>query len=132
MVQVREAIWKRRVGWWTRNRDYVLFQLRELGGVFTAAYGLILLGLLVNERAGPDAYASYVAFLQTPWMLVVQGILLALILVHAITWFFLIGRTQQVMSKARRPWQTVFVGNLVVFALASAGVALLIFGWRFF
>ncbi len=132
MVQVREAVWRRRAGWWTRNRDYLLFQLRELGGALTAVYGIILLGLLINERAGPGAYAAYLAFLQTPLMLVVQGLLLAFILVHAVTWFFLIGRTQQVMSKARRPWQTVFVGNLVIFAVVSAGVAFLIFGWRFF
>lgn len=129
MVEVREAVWRQRAGWWTHNRRYLLFMLREAGGSLSAVYGLILLGLLVESNAGPTAYANYLAFLQTPLMLIVQAVLLAFILVHAVTWFYLIGKSQAVMSSYRAPpWTRVFALMIVVFLAASVGVLYLVFG----
>ena len=44
--------WKRRAGWWLWIRRYVSFQLRELGGVVSAIYGLMFLNMLQQLRAG--------------------------------------------------------------------------------
>ncbi len=129
MVEVREARWRRRGGWWTHNRRYLLFMLREAGGSLSAVYGIILLGLLVEFSQGASAYANYVAFLQTPAMLVVQAIILAFVLVHALTWFYLIGKSQAVMSANRAPpWTRVFGLMIVVFLAASVGVLYIVFG----
>jgi fumarate reductase subunit C len=129
MVEVREAVWKRRGGWWTHNGRYMLFMLREAGGSLCAVYGILLLGLLITYNQGASSYASYLAFLQTPAMLVVQGIILALVLVHAFTWFYLIGKSQAVMSANRAPaWTRIFGLMIVVFLGASAGVLFVVFG----
>lgn len=129
MVEVREAAWKRKGGWWLHNRRYVLFMSREAGGSLCAVYGLILLGLLVMYNQGAAAYANYLAFLQTPAMLIVQAIILFFVLVHAITWFYLIGKSQQAMSAYRAPpWTRIFGLMIVVFLGASAGVLYIIFG----
>ena len=129
MVEVREATWKRRGGWWTHNRRYLLFMLREAGGSLSAVYGVILLGLLVTYNQGASAYASYLSFLQTPAMLVVQAIILFLVLVHAFTWFYLIGKSQAVMSANRAPaWTRIFSLMIVIFLVASAGVLYVVFG----
>ena len=111
------------------NGHYLLFMLRELGGALTAVYGVILLGLLVSFDQGAASYANYLAFLQTPAMLVVQAVLLAFILVHAYTWFLLIGKSQAVMSSYRAPeWTRIVVLMVVVFLAASVGVLFLVFG----
>lgn len=129
MVEVREAIWKRRRGWWMGNEHYVLFMLREAGGALTAVYGLVLLGLLISFDQGPAPYANYLAFLQTPLMVAAQAVLLAFILVHAFTWFYLIGKSQAVMSSNRAPpWTRIFVLMLVIFVAASGGVLFVVFG----
>lgn len=129
MVEVREAIWKRHAGWWARNRRYTLFMLREAGGSLSAVYGILLLGLLIMYNRGPSAYANYLAFLETPAMLVVQGIILLLVLVHAITWFYLIGKSQAAMSAYRAPgWTRVFGLMLVIFLGASVAVLYVVFG----
>jgi len=128
MVQVREAAWKRPAGWWLRHRDYLLFQLRETGGVLTAVYGVLLLALLARYHAGPDAYEAYVALLQSPPVLALTAVLFVFVMVHAITWFALIGKAQRVMSRRPKPWAVVFVGNLVIFVLASGAVLYLVFG----
>ncbi len=129
MVEVREAVWKRRGGWWAHNGRYALFMLREAGGSLSAVYGIILLGLLIEYNQGPSAYANYIAFLETPAMLVVQGVILAFVLVHAITWFYLIGKSQAAMSAYRAPaWTRIFGLMIVVFLAASAGVLFVVFG----
>ncbi len=129
MVEVREAVWKRRAGWWTHNRRYVLFMLREAGGSLSAAYGILLLGLLITFNQGASAYANYLAFLQTPAMLVVQAVILFFVLAHAITWFYLIGKSQAAMSAYRAPgWTRIFGLMIVVFLVASVGVLYVVFG----
>ncbi len=129
MVEVREAVWHRKGGWWVHNGRYTLFMLREAGGSLSALYGLILLGLLVMYSQGATAYANYVAFLETPAMLVVQAVILFFVLVHAITWFYLIGKSQAAMSAYRAPpWTRVFALMIVVFLAASAGVLFVVFG----
>ncbi len=129
MVEVREAVWKRRGGWWTHNGRYALFMFREAGGSLSAVYGIILLGLLIEYNQGPSAYANYITFLETPAMLVLQGVILAFVLIHAITWFYLIGKSQAAMSAYRAPaWTRIFGLMIVVFLAASAGVLFVVFG----
>src|SRR5207247_8559893 len=55
----REYAWKRRPGWWLRNRRYLMFQLREAGGVMCTLYGLVLLNMLVQLRAAECAYTAF-------------------------------------------------------------------------
>ncbi len=129
MVEVREAVWRRRGGWWTHNRRYLLFMLREAGGSLSAVYGIILLGLLITFNQGASAYANYLAFLETPAMLVLQAVILAFVLIHAFTWFYLIGKSQAAMSAYRAPsWTRIFGLMIVVFLGASAGVLYIVFG----
>jgi fumarate reductase subunit C len=129
LVEVREAAWRRRAGWWAHNRRYLLFMLREAGGSLSAVYGILLLGLLIMYNMGAASYANYLAFLQTPAMLVVQGIILVFVLIHAITWFYLIGKSQAAMSAYRAPpWTRIFGLMIVIFLAASAGVLFLVFG----
>ena len=129
MVEVREAVWKRHGGWWTHNRRYLNFMLRETGGSLSAVYGIILLGLLITYNQGASAYANYVAFLETPAMLVIQAVILFFVLAHAFTWFYLIGKSQAAMSAYRAPeWTRIFGIMIVVFLVASVAVLYVVFG----
>jgi len=129
MVEVREAVWRRRAGWWTRDKRYLLFMLREIGGSLTTVYGIILLGLLITFDMGQASYDNYLAFLETPAMLVIEAVILAFVLIHAFTWFYLIGKSQAVMSAYRAPdWTRVFGLMLVIFVAASVGVLFFVFG----
>ena len=129
MPQPRLYPWKRPAGWWLRNPRYLVFQIRELGGVAAAAYGLILLYMLRRFSQGESAYDGFLALMATPGMLVVTGVLFVLVLVHAVTWFMLIGKAQPVQfTKEPIPWQKAFAASLAVWALVSVAVVYLIFG----
>ena len=129
MATASELGWHRRAGWWARNRRYVLFMLREFGGSLSAVYGIVLLFLLIEFHAGRDSYDGYLQLIQSPPVLILTAITLAFVVVHAITWFYLIGKSQPVMSSYRSPSAgKIFVLMLVVFGLASLGVLFVIFG----
>ena len=129
MAGTHESVWKRRAGWWFHNRRYALFMFREIGGSLSAVYAIALLFLLVEFNAGKAAYDSYVALLQSPLVLILTGIALFFILLHAFTWFYLIGKSQPVMSRYRSPsWDRIFVLMLVLFALISVAVLYVVFG----
>jgi len=121
--------WKRPVGWWLRNPRYLLFQLREVGGFVSGLFGLLLLYMLVQYHAGPEAYAGFFAMLASPLMLVVVAVLFGFVLVHAFTWFFLLGKAQPVRftKKPLRPG-TVFAINVVLWVLVSGAVLFIVFG----
>jgi len=121
--------WKRPAGWWLRNPRYFLFQMREVGGVFAALYALVLLWQLREFSQGELAYATFLAFMGTPGMFVVNAVMFAFVLVHAVTWFMLIGKAQPVaLTKKPIPWERAFAGNLVLWAVVSAAVLYIVFG----
>ena len=121
--------WKRPAGWWLRNRRFLGFQLRELGGVVSALYGLVLLYMLRKMNAGEASYTSFVNMLRTPPVLYVNLVLFALVMWHAITWFMLIGKAQPVRFTAKpMPWKTAFALNVGLWLGVSAVVVYLIFG----
>ena len=125
----REYAWKRRPGWWLRNRRYLMFQLREAGGVVCALYGLVLLNMLVQLRAGESAYTAFLDLLRTPPVLYLNVVLFALVVWHALTWFMLIGKAQPIQfTRQPLPWKVVFGINVLLWLGVSGAVVYLIFG----
>ncbi|MCI4371772.1 MAG: hypothetical protein L3J78_03900 [Thermoplasmata archaeon] len=124
-----EYRWRRRPGWWLRNRRYLAFQLRELGGVVSALYGLIFLNLLMQLNAGQSAYEAFLAVMRTPPVLYLNVILFALVVWHAISWFALIGKAQPIQfTEKPLPWKVVFGVNVLLWIGVSGAVVYLIFG----
>ena len=120
---------RRRAGWWLRNPRYLMFQLREVGGVVSALYGLVLLNLLVQESAGKPAYDAFLTTLRTPPVLYLNVVLFGFVLWHAISWFMLIGKAQPIrFTREPLPWKIVFGINVILWLVVSGAVVYLIFG----
>jgi len=97
--------------------------------VISAVYGLVLLNLLRQLRAGESAYTSFLQLLRTPPLLYVNVVLFALVMWHAITWFMLIGKAQPIQFTAKPvPWKTAFAINVLLWLGVSGAVVYLIFG----
>ncbi len=92
-------------------------------------YGLMLLNLLRQLRAGESAYTSFLELLRTPPLLYVNLVLFALVMWHAITWFMLIGKAQPIQfTEKPLPWKAVFAINVLLWLGVSGAVVYLIFG----
>ena len=103
--------------------------MRELGGVVSAIYGLILLNMLRDLRAGESAYVAFLTSMRTPPLLYVNLVLFALVVWHAVSWFMLIGKAQPIQFTERPlPWRLVFGINLLLWIGVSGAVVYLVFG----
>lgn len=121
--------WKRPVGWSLRNPRYLLFQLREVGGIASAVYALLLLWELRRFRMGEASFDAFRAMVSEPVVMIGGLVLFALVLVHALTWFMLIGKAQPVaFTRKPMPWTRAFGINVALWIAVSGAVVVLFFG----
>jgi fumarate reductase subunit C len=75
--------------WWLHNYHLVLFMIRELTSVFVAGYSVFLMVLLyrVNQVEPKHSVSEFLGFLQCPWVIAWQLIILPFALYHSVTWF---------------------------------------------
>jgi fumarate reductase subunit C len=119
--------WYRRrvsVWWWLESRSYTGFVLRELTSVFVAFFALVLLWQVRALGQGPDAYSRFLARMQTPLFLVLNGVALLFVLFHSVTWFNLAPTAMVVRLRGKRVPDLVVAGaNYVAWLVLSAAVA---------
>ncbi|MGB9235486.1 MAG: hypothetical protein WCC04_13835 [Terriglobales bacterium] len=84
------------VYWWLGQWQYLKFILRELSSVFVAAVVVMTLFQLRALGNGPEAYARFQHWLQSPIVVALSVISLFFVLFHSITWFNLTPRAMPV------------------------------------
>ena len=88
--------------WWLRRRRYTFFALRELSAVFVA-WSVVFLLLLVRAVGQGDAqYRAFLDWAGTPWVVVLNVVAVAFLLLHAVTWFNLTPAAMVVRLRGRR------------------------------
>lgn len=102
--QYRPKLYNRRVPifWWVHKWVHMRFILRELTSVFVAFYAIMLLVHVRALAAGPEAYASFMAWLQTPLALALHAVALVMVLFHSISWFNLAPKAMVIRVGERR------------------------------
>ena len=127
--QLYHPKWYRRrvsVWWWLESRPYASFVLRELTSVFVGAFAIVTLGLVRAVMRGPEAYARYLEWLDTPRMLLFHLVALVFVVAHAVSWFNLAPRALVVRLGGKRLPDAVVAGsNYAAWLLLSAAVAFL-------
>jgi fumarate reductase subunit C len=118
--------------WWLRRRSYVLFVLRELSSVFVAWFVAYLVLLVTAVHGGRDAYERFLEWSGRPWMVALNLVALAFVLLHAVTWFTLAPKAMVVRVRGRRlPGRMVAAGHFAAWLVVSAVVAwIVVGGWR--
>jgi fumarate reductase subunit C len=107
--------------WWLRRRSYLVFVLRELSSVFVAWFVVYLLLLVTAISAGSQRYQQFLAWSGTWWVLGLNLVALAFVLLHTVTWFGLAPRA--IVIRWVPPW--VILGlHYLAWAAASA-----LIGW---
>jgi fumarate reductase subunit C len=117
--------------WWVRRRSYMLFVLRELSSLFVAWFVVYLLLLVSAVRRGSDSYQGFLALSGRPWMLALNVVALAFVLLHAVTWFNLAPQAIVVQIGGRRlPARVVAAAHFAAWAVLSAIIAWVVVGAR--
>lgn len=98
------------VWWWTRKRTYFLFVMRELSSLFIAWLVLYLLLFIRAVDRGPAAYADFLDRAASPWLVVLNVVAFAFIVLHTVTWFSLTPQAMVVSLRGRRVPAAAIIG----------------------
>lgn len=115
--------------WWARRRSYLLFALRELSSVFVAWFVAYLLLLVAAVASGAGGYERFLAWSASPWMIALNVVALAFVVLHTVTFFNLTPQAMVVRVGGRRvPGAWLIASQFVAWALVSALIVWLILG----
>ena len=122
--------WYRRripIFWWVHRRAHTRFILRELTCIAVAFYALVLLFFVRAVAQGPDAYASFMSWFETPLAIILHAIVFAFVLFHSITWFNLAPKALVFrVGKNRIPDAMIAASNYVAWIVISTTLAWII------
>jgi fumarate reductase subunit C len=99
------------VFWWLRRGSYTFFVLREISSVFVAWSVVYLLLFVRAASQGDAAYHRFVDWATTPWVVVLDLVTVAFLLLHAVTWFNLTPAAMVVRLRGRRVPATLVAGG---------------------
>jgi fumarate reductase subunit C len=111
---------KRRIPlrWWTANRHYAMYMVREWTSLFVALYSLIVIYGLSLWATG--SRANFLDFLKNPAIIGFGLVALVFTMYHAVTWFYLLGAISPVKigRSKTKPWQALVL-NLILLVIIS-------------
>jgi fumarate reductase subunit C len=107
--------------WWLEKPSYFAFILRESTCLFVGWFAVYLLLLVAAVVDGPDAYARFLAWSASPWMITLNIVSFALMVFHAVTFFEAAPQALVVhLGHTRVPGRLVLIGHYAAWAVASA------------
>jgi fumarate reductase subunit C len=113
--------------WFVERRSYLLFVLRELSSLFVAWFVAFLLLLVWAIGGGQDAYQRFLAWAAQPWLLALNALALAFVVLHAVTWFSLAPDAMAPRLRGQRvPRNGVIAAHHALWVVVSALVAWLV------
>ena len=104
--------------WWTANRHYAMYIVREWTSLFVAVYSLIFIYGLSLWAGG--SRANFLTFLKNPAIVGFSLVALVFTMYHAVTWFYLLGAISPIKigRSKTKPWQALVL-NLVLLIVVS-------------
>jgi fumarate reductase subunit C len=110
--------------WWLSRWQYLKFVLRELSSVFVAWLVVLTLIQLRALSRGPEAYAQFQLWLQSPLILTANVVSFFFVLYHAVTWFNLAPTALVLRIRGKRVPDFAIAGaNYAAWVVASAALA---------
>jgi fumarate reductase subunit C len=116
-------------GWWRRDPYFLRYMAREATAVAVLVYTLILMVGVLRLAQGEAAWNAWLAALRQPASLLLHGVLLLAMVVHAKSWFEIMPKTmpmivirgQRLAAAAitRSGWAAAALASLALFAWAA-------------
>ena len=118
-------------GWWRRDPFFMRYMVRELTAVAVAVYALVLMFGAVCLAQGEAAWNAWLAAMRSPASLLLHGVLLYAMFVHAKSWFEIMPKTMPMLfvGGKRVPASTITRSGWIATALVSAAVLGLACWW---
>ena len=96
--------------WWIRKRSYFMFVMRELSSLFIA-WLVLYLALFVRALGrGETAYADFLDWAASPWLVALNVVAFGFVVLHTITWFALTPQAMVLDVGGRRVPPAAIIG----------------------
>ncbi len=116
-------------GWWRRDAFFMRYMLREGTAVAVAVYAIVLMAGVVCLARGEAAWNLWLEALRTPWSLLLHGVLLAAMVVHAQSWFAIMPKTMPILFLGGRRIPAAAITYIGWAAAIAASLALFASAW---
>lgn len=121
MTEVRLYRPRISVLWWVRKPTYFLFVMRELSSFFVAWFVVYLLFLINAVHRGEAAYQEFLDRADAPWLVVLNVVGFAFVVLHTVTWFHLTPKAMVVRLGPRQvPPPVIIASQYLGLAVVSA------------
>ena len=113
-------------GWWTHNRHYTMYMIREWTSLFIAVYSLIIIYGLSLWFTG--SRTAFLDLLKDPAVIGFSLVALFFTMYHAVTWFLLLGAVTPIKigRTVTRPWQVLVLNLILVLVISYLAIWLLV------
>jgi fumarate reductase subunit C len=113
-------------GWWTANRHYAQYMVREWTSLFVALFSLVYVYGLSLWATG--SRGTFLNLLKNPVTIAFSFIALIFTLYHAVTWFYLLGQVvpMKIGKTTSKPWQALLVNLVLMLVVSFLGIWLLV------
>lgn len=109
--------------WWLRKPSYFLFVMRELSSIFIAWFVVFMLLLFRAIGMGEEAYDDFLDWAASPWVVALNVVAMAFVLLHTVTWFSLTPQAMALRVRGKTvPPTLVLAAQYVGLAVVSAFV----------
>jgi fumarate reductase subunit C len=106
--------------WWLERRSYFAFILREASCLFVAWFVVYLLLLVRAVSAGEASYQAFLDWSAQPWLLTLNIVSFAFLMLHAVTFFDAAPQALVLHVGGRRvPGPLVAASHYVAWAVVS-------------
>ena len=107
--------------WWLHKRTYFVFVMRELSSIFIAWLVLYLMLFVRAIGNGEAAYHDFLDDAASPWLVTLNVIAFAFVVLHTVTWFSLTPKAMVLRVRARQvPGWAIIAAQYVGLAVVSA------------
>jgi fumarate reductase subunit C len=118
--RARPSVW-----WWMRKRSYALFAMRELSSVFVAWFVMLTVVFVWCVSRGEERYERFLDVAANPFVVAINVVALAFLLLHTVTWFNLTPqamplRMPRSLGGQRVPGVAVVAAQWAAFAVVTA------------
>ena len=100
--------------WWTRKRTYFVFVMRELSSIFIAWFVAFLLVLIACVGRSESAYQNFLDWAASPWVVAVNLVAFAFLVLHVVTWFNLTPQAMDVRIRGQKAPAALIVASQYV------------------
>ena len=115
--------------WWLKKAASIRFIARELTSLGVGYAALLVLAQVCALAKGGESSERFAAWLATPWVIAFHAAILAVLVVHAVSWLHLAPKAMVLRVGGRRvPNAAILAGHYLGWIAASAAVCWILLG----